>query len=191
MIGEIVDWAGASLPALYLWCAGQAVSRTTYAALFAVLSTTYGVGDGSTTFNIPDRRGRASFGRDNMNGTAANRLTAANSGVTGTTLGATGGDERMPTHNHATTETPHGHTITDPGHTHTTNAVQRGATGSTKWVSGGSTYDTPAATNDTAYTGITNTNNNTTGVSVNNAGLGTAANVPPAFVTNFIIYAAV
>jgi len=189
MVGEIVDWAGISLPALYLWCAGQAVSRTTYAALFAALSTTYGAGDGSTTFNVPDRRGRASFGRDNMNGTAANRLTAANSGVTGTTLGAVGGDERLPTHTHGTTETPHGHLITDPGHSHSVTApagvgVTAGAYSS--WSGNG----TQSITTATAYTGINNTNTNSTGVSVNNAGSGTAANIPPAFVTNFVIYAA-
>ena len=88
--GTVVDYAGASTPAGYLLCYGQAVSRTTYARLFAALSTTWGAGDGSTTFNVPDLRGRATFGLDNMGGTAAGRLSVT---ITGTTLGATGGLE--------------------------------------------------------------------------------------------------
>ena len=52
--GIIVPWSTASVPAGFLECDGAAVSRTTYAALFAVVGTTYGVGDGSTTFNVPD-----------------------------------------------------------------------------------------------------------------------------------------
>jgi microcystin-dependent protein len=61
---------------------GQAISRTTYSTLFAQLSTNFGVGDGSTTFNIPDLRGRVPAGFDAMGGTSANRLTAA-SGFSG------------------------------------------------------------------------------------------------------------
>jgi hypothetical protein len=76
-----------------LLCDGSAVSRTTYAALFAVTSTAYGVGDGSTTFNLPDLRGRAVAGKDNMGGTAQNRLTTAGSSVDGVTLGASGGSQ--------------------------------------------------------------------------------------------------
>jgi microcystin-dependent protein len=54
--GAVIPFAGAAAPTGYLLCNGAAVSRTTYAALFAVLSTTFGVGDGSTTFNVPDMR---------------------------------------------------------------------------------------------------------------------------------------
>jgi microcystin-dependent protein len=63
-IGTVIDWAGtsASVPATYLECNGQAVSRTTYASLFATLSTTWGGGDGSTTFNVPDLRRRTTVG---------------------------------------------------------------------------------------------------------------------------------
>lgn len=68
---------------------GQAISRTTYATLFALTSTTYGVGDGSTTFNLPDCRGRVVASKDDMGGSAAGRLVG--SGLTGTTLGANGG----------------------------------------------------------------------------------------------------
>src|SRR5438876_588451 len=59
---------------------GQAISRTTYSALFALMSTTYGTGDGSTTFNLPDLRGRVIAGKDDMGGSAASRITNAGSG---------------------------------------------------------------------------------------------------------------
>ncbi|MBR2008287.1 MAG: tail fiber protein [Alistipes sp.] len=56
--GSIKPFAGTTIPDGYLLCDGSAVSRTTYAALFAVIGTTYGTGDGSTTFNLPDCRNR-------------------------------------------------------------------------------------------------------------------------------------
>src|SRR5690606_34297519 len=92
-IGTVVDYAGTTAPAGWLFCAGQAVSRSTYAALFAVIGTTYGSGNGSTTFNLPDLRGRVTAGRDNMGGTSADRLTNKPGGVNGDVLGATGGAE--------------------------------------------------------------------------------------------------
>lgn len=93
MHGVIFPFAGSSAPGGFLMCDGSAVSRTTYAALFAAIGTTFGTGDGSTTFNIPDMRGRIPAGKDNMGGSAANRLTSGGSGITGTTLGAVGGAE--------------------------------------------------------------------------------------------------
>jgi microcystin-dependent protein len=61
--GIIVPWSNASVPSGFLECNGAAVSRTTYSALFAVVSTTYGVGDGSTTFNVPDLTDRVAIGK--------------------------------------------------------------------------------------------------------------------------------
>ena len=106
--GAVMDYAGSTAPTGWLLCAGQAVSRTTYAALFAAIGTTFGTGNGSTTFNLPDLRGRVSAGKDDMGGTAANRLTSGGSGITGTTLGASGGTQ---THTLSTAEIP--------AHTHT------------------------------------------------------------------------
>lgn len=63
-IGSILEWSGSTLPAGFLWCDGSAVSRTTYADLFAAIGTTYGVGDNSTTFNLPNRKGKVGVGRD-------------------------------------------------------------------------------------------------------------------------------
>jgi microcystin-dependent protein len=106
-VGSIVLYGGTSAPSKYFLAYGQAVSRTTYSALFSAYGTTYGVGDGSTTFNLPDLRGRAPFGQDDMGGSSANRLTGLSGGVDGDVLGAAGGEEahtlstaEMPAHNH-------------------------------------------------------------------------------------------
>lgn len=103
-IGTVVDYAGSTAPTGWLFCAGQAVSRSTYAALFAVIGTTYGNGNGSTTFNLPDLRGRVVAGRDNMGGTSAARLSS----ISGNTLGASGGGQQVtltsnqiPAHTHS------------------------------------------------------------------------------------------
>jgi len=83
--GAVLSHAGSSAPTGWLLCYGQAVSRTTYAALFAVIGTTYGVGDGSTTFNVPDLRGRAVAGKDDMGGSAAGRLNVTLTGTKAST----------------------------------------------------------------------------------------------------------
>lgn len=92
-VGSVIDYAGATAPTNWLLCYGQAISRTTYADLFTAIGTTYGVGDGSTTFNIPDVRGRVIAGQDDMGGSSADRLTNASGGVDGDVLGGTGGSE--------------------------------------------------------------------------------------------------
>lgn len=73
---------------------GQPISRITYSTLFAMIGTTYGMGDGSTTFNLPDLRGRVLAGKDDMGGSAQNRLTSSWFGANATVLGATGGSEK-------------------------------------------------------------------------------------------------
>lgn len=88
--GMVMPFAGTTAPTGWLMCYGQEVSRTTYADLYTALSTTYGSGDGSLTFNVPDLRGRVVAGQDDMGGTSANRLTSP---INGDTLGATGGAE--------------------------------------------------------------------------------------------------
>lgn len=129
-VGSMVDFAGATAPSGWLLCGGQDVSRTTYSALFVAIGTTFGAGDGSTTFGIPDLRGRAGFGKDNMGGSPANRITAGIAGFGGTTLGAGGGSQAVqlhshtaavtdPTHNHSHSDPGHNHAHSDPGHTHT------------------------------------------------------------------------
>lgn len=95
-LGVPLPYVGATAPNSYFVLAyGQAISRTTYASLFALCATAHGVGDGSTTFNIPDMRGRTIFGKDDMGGVAASRLTTAGSGVDGATAGAVGGAQNV------------------------------------------------------------------------------------------------
>lgn len=101
-IGSVTAYAGSSAPSGWLLCAGQAVSRTDYAGLYTVLGTTYGSGDGSTTFNLPDLRGRVPAGKDDMGGSAASRLTSTVL-TASNTLGATGGSQ---THTLAVSEIP-------------------------------------------------------------------------------------
>ena len=98
-LGCILPYSGAtaSAPTGFAFCNGQAVSRTTFAELYALVGDQYGAGDGTTTFNLPDLRGRAVAGRDNMGGTAANRVTTAGSGINGVALGANGGSQSFGT----------------------------------------------------------------------------------------------
>lgn len=91
--GAMMAYGGSAAPSGWLLCYGQAISRTTYAALFTAIGTSYGTGDGSTTFNVPDARGRVLAGLDNMGGSAASRLTSTTMSPDGQTLGATGGTQ--------------------------------------------------------------------------------------------------
>ena len=112
--GTVAAFAGSAAPSGWLLCDGSAVSRTTYAALFAVIGTTYGAGDGSTTFNLPNLKGRVPVGRD-----------AAQSEFD--VLGETGGAKthtlaagEMPVHSHGVNinsgyvSSDHGHWIDPP-----------------------------------------------------------------------------
>ncbi len=180
-VGAVFDFAGATVPALSLLCYGQAVSRTTYVALFTAIGTTYGVGDGSTTFNLPDCRGRVVAGKDDMGGSSANRLTNQSGGLNGDTLGATGGAET-----HALVEAengPHDHDITDPEHTHA-------------WVSGGGIFAVSPGGGLAGGTGAQTTAifggnaPSATGITINSAGSGTAHNnVQPTIIFNKCIFA--
>lgn len=101
--GSVTMWTTATAPTGYLICNGAAVSRTTYAALFAVIGTAYGAGDGTSTFNIPDLRGVFVRGLDNGRGLDSGR-----------TLGSYQ-DSDNKSHNHG---------VNDPGHVH--GGVQNG-----------------------------------------------------------------
>lgn len=113
--GFVMAAATTSVPSGWAWCNGQALSRTTFARLFAAIGTQYGSGDGSTTFNVPDLRGRVIAGLDNMGGTSADRLTNQSGGVDGDTLGASGGSE---THTLTAAQAPVLTAESDGAHTH-------------------------------------------------------------------------
>jgi microcystin-dependent protein len=104
-VGTIVAFAGPDAPPGWLLCDGSVQPKANYAPLFAVIGTLYG-GNGVTTFNVPDLRGRGTVGKDDIGGTPAGRLTSA-SGFASPDLGTTGGAEthklttsEMPSHNH-------------------------------------------------------------------------------------------
>lgn len=93
-LGGMLDYTGSTAPnSAFVLPYGQAISRTTYASYFALVGSTFGPGDGSSTFNVPDLRGRFVAGKDDMGGSAANRVTLAGSGISGTVLNGTGGAE--------------------------------------------------------------------------------------------------
>jgi hypothetical protein len=121
--GEVVPFAGATAPAGSLLCYGQAISRTDYVGLFTALGTVYGAGDGTTTFNLPDLRGRVAGGKDNMGGSAAGRLTG------GTVLGAPLGLETKESLGPTTggvlvTNSALNISVSQDGHTHNVAVIQ-------------------------------------------------------------------
>ena len=163
LIGVIISFAGSAAPTGWLLCNGQNVKRAQYPQLFALLSTTYGVGDGSTTFGVPDLRGRFVAGLDNMGGTAANRLTGAQTGgLNANAIGATGGEQ--------------GHTSTVgelPSHTH--NVSARGVIAGQVFTNSGSVNAAAGTITSDGGTG----------------GGGAHNNVPPAIALNYIIFSGV
>lgn len=95
-VGGIIDYVGATSPnSNFVFPFGQCISRATYAAFFALVSTTYGVCDGTTTFGVPDLRGSITAGRDDMGGSARGLITNAGSSCVGTTLGAQCGAQNV------------------------------------------------------------------------------------------------
>jgi microcystin-dependent protein len=158
LTGVLLMWPTASAPSGYLLCDGTAVSRTTYAALYAVVGTTFGVGDGSTTFNVPNYTNRMPYG---------------------TTVGATGGsaDAIVVSHSHTGTtggmnaNNPHSHGY--PGH------LNGGGGNPGGDLNGLDNYGYRTYDQDINHGHDFTTN--TTGVS------GTNANLPPYLGINFII----
>jgi len=102
-VGSITMYGGSSAPSGWLYCNGQAVSRSIQSNLFNAIGTTFGNGDGSTTFNLPDLRDRFPLGDNSNGGADAGRVDNFNTG-----LGDTGGadehqltEAEMPSHKHS------------------------------------------------------------------------------------------
>ena len=175
--GSLMIWAGPDLPLRTLECNGQAVSRSTYGALYRAIGTTWGAGDGSTTFNVPDYQGKMVIGAD-----GSSYILGVSGGSATTTIATA----NLPAHNHTVTDpghthtftgTAHNHSVTDPGHVHVYGGTGGGAGFGPVAALGGA----PLVSTQSASTGISIQNttaggtnaSNTTGVTTNNTGSGT------------------
>lgn len=131
--GMVSFFGNSTTPAGWLKCDGSAVSRTAYSDLFAAIGTTYGTGDGSTTFNVPDLRGEFIRGWDNSRGVDTGRAIATSQ---------------------LSENLSHDHGITDPGHHHL--YIWSKAIGATPVGSGNNlTSPQPNTTTSANTTGIT------------------------------------
>jgi len=184
--GVIQMWPTVTAPTGFLLCTGTAVSRTTYAALFAVIGTTFGAGDGSTTFNLPDMRSLHPKGAGGVIGLG---VIAGSSVVTLNT-------GNLPAHNHGINDPGHVHSITDPGHTHPQRqnispSFQGGAAGANVSYGSVSSNSTTRVSTDSNTTGIS-VQSHTTGITTQNTGTGdTFSTAQPSIGVNYIVYTGV
>lgn len=181
LVGSILMYGGSTAPLGYLLCDGSAVSRTTYSDLFAILSTTYGAGDSSTTFNLPDLRQRFPLGK-------------AASG-TGSTLGGTGGaidhTHSIPAHYHGMGTGADLNITASGSHTHTfTKDVACNVGGSGDCYQGG-TQTAAVALNTATHTHAASAFSGSIGLKTNgvdgNASMTSGTNNSPFQVVNYII----
>lgn len=170
--GSVTIYAGLTIPAGWLECNGQAVLRATYPSLYANINTAYGAGDGSTTFNIPDLRGRMPLGevtgpstRGQTGGEATVALTAAQSGLVGHNHVQTPHWHSQPEHTH--TQTAHDHT--QPVHSHTF----------TTGVGGSHSHTLPGAKQGLATAAHNGTTSLAAGMSVNTGEINLSTSTEP------------
>jgi hypothetical protein len=204
--GTMLDYVGSSAPSGWILASGLTIgdasssatgrANADTSALFTLLwnsmadaeaavSTGRGVSAAADfaahkTITLPDLRGRAVFGKDNMGGSTASRVTAT-SGVTGTTLGKAGGDERQQSHTH----TYSGSTSSDGAHTHTETAYWNDGGGAVNGIgaaisSSGSVIANQASSSNGAHT------HTYSGTSAS-TGAGSSQNLPPAYILNKIL----
>ncbi len=161
--GMMMAFGSAVPPDGWQVCDGSPVSRTDFAALFSVIGTTWGIGDGTTTFNLPNLIDRFLVGA----GAAPVGGTGGNASVTLTT-------GQLPAHNHGVNDPGHIHAVTDPGHVHT--SLVAASTNTT----GTNTDSAVAGNTGSALTGLS-VNSHTTGITTNNTGSGDAVPTVPPF----------
>ena len=192
--GVIVPFAGGpgvtpnpgtrqAVPDGWLLCGGAAVSRTAYSGLFTIIGTTYGIGDGSTTFNVPDLRGRIIVG----SGTGAQQGVSGSGVITGGSalavraVGQFFGDERTELHTH--TQNSHNHTQNNHSHLFIPKYGGSRYTTLNMTIGGwGNDYGL-----DNSFIGGTTATNNAETATNQNTFSGTGANTQPSIVTNYII----
>jgi microcystin-dependent protein len=181
-VGAVTSFAGAAAPTGWQLCAGQVLAQASYPELFTQCGSTYNTGgEGAGNFRLPDCRGRMLAGKDNMGGTAANRITVAGGNFDGTVLGNTGGAQNhilliaeIPAHSHTAS-------VTDTGHLHNCFGGDAGS-------GAPGVFDISSQNS-----GINrNTDLATTGISVSNAntgGGGAHTILSPTIIFNTIIFA--
>ena len=138
----IVPWSDSTVPSGFLECDGAAVSRTTYADLFAIVGTTYGAGDGSTTFNTPDLQDNVPVGKSNnkslgSTGGANTVAVTASGNVAGSTANASLSTPQLASHSHQTPIPTNPPTFTQKGTAMAGNPIYATNFGSTNTGSGG------------------------------------------------------
>ena len=159
-IGSVFNLATTTVPTGFLECNGAAISRSTYASLFATISTTWGVGDGSSTFNLPDLRGQFVRGWDNSAGVDSGRSFASSQ------------SDQNKSHNHS---------ITDSGHFH--HSFRSGNSGEQRFNSTLTSSNFPASgtgagnlneayniVSKTSEADVGKTSSETTGITISNDG---------------------
>jgi microcystin-dependent protein len=165
--GAISAFGGGAAPDGWLLCDGSAVSRTMYADLFSAIGTTFGAGDGATTFNTPDLRGRAVVGAGSGQGLSA-RKVGDSFGAESVSLTTA----QLPAHTHA---------VNDPGHSHT-------SAGGFGFVSPGPGQSAGIVTSGNGYVLAPHTSPSTTNITVQSTGNGAPVPVvPPGLALNAII----
>lgn len=171
-IGAVFPFSGSVVPAGYLLCDGQAVSRTVYADLFATIGTIYGSGDGATTFNVPDMRDQFVRGKSDSRQIGSTQASAFGAHIH--PVSDPGHAHTQLAHDHTLTTSAHGHGITDPGHNHAVNAGS---------VEGGSNWTLQSSV---GISGPVSTSSNVTGISVQAAGglSGTTDSKQPSIIAN-------
>lgn len=179
--GGMMDWGGTigTIPDGWLLCNGLLVSRAAYASLFAAIGTTWGAGDGLTTFGLPNLVGRVRRG--------TNGASPAPGTYGGSDTVSLSSDQLAP-HNHTITDPGHFHTVTDPGHTHGQNVVNSGTAGVLGTQGASTANTTTIGTTATATTGITATDSDLTGITATDSeGSGNPINVVPANASVLVI----
>lgn len=161
-VGSIIAHSSTTPPDGYLYCNGQTVSRTQYAKLFSVVGTKYGQGDGSTTFHVPDLRGRFLRGVSNGSGVdpdAASRTAMNTGGATGDNVGSVQSDAFQS----------HSHSVSDLGHSHEMQMYGQNL----EFNTGSNKYRLPYSTD--GGNNVSSTSHNSSNISVSTPNSGTTS----------------